>query len=103
MAFKCLSEKGFQIKRVAPDRANCIIRMFNKRHFPYDNYKKELHNVCGFNCFCFSKKLGKWITLLEENEFVLDFSKCTIRQWLYQDEYIDYDCTFFDTFLLITK
>lgn len=103
MALKSLSEKGFQIKRVAPDKANCIIRVFNKRHYPYDEYKNELHNVCGFHCFCFSKKLGKWITLLEDNEVILDFSKWKIRQWLYQDEYVDYECAFFDTFLLVTK
>ena len=103
MALKSLSEKGFQIKRVAPNKANCIIRVFNKRHFPYDDYKNELHNVCGFDCFCFSKKLGEWTTFLNDDEVILDFSKWKIRQWLYQDEYVDYDCTFFDMYLLVTK
>lgn len=65
--------------------------------------KEEIHNLCGFNCF--TKKLGKgkWVSISEGNEFEIDFSKYVIRQWLYQDEYVDYDCTFFDMYLLVTK
>ena len=101
MAIEKILEAGFhEVKRVAPNDANCIIRVFNKLHYAYQENMDEIHNLCGFNCF--SKKLCAWVSIADNgDEFNLDFSKCVQRQWIYQDEYIDYDCNFFDCYVYV--
>lgn len=97
MAFQKLSDKGFNVERVSPSDANCIIHVFKKLHYPYED---EIHNICGYDCF--TKKINRWISTSDMgDDFELDFSKCVSRHWLYQDEYIDYDCDFFDVYVKI--
>lgn len=101
MAFNKILKSGFhEITRVSPNEANCIVRVFNKTHFAYGEDPSEIHNLCGFNCF--TKNFNTWTSVTDSCKyFELDFSKCLNRQYLYQDEYIDYNCNFFDCYVCV--
>ena len=96
MAFNEIFKAGFrEVRRVSPNEANCIIRVFNKTHFPYG--EKEIHNLCGFNCF--TQHFNTWTSISDRDEILqLDFSKC---QYLNQDKSLIYDCNFFDCYICI--
>ena len=99
MAFQRISNKGFFIERVAPNDANCIIRVFSKHDYPYNS---EIYNLCGFNSF--TKKFNNWMSISTRgDDFQLDYTKSLHRLWLYQDEYLDLECDFFDCYIRINK
>lgn len=99
MAFQRISNKGFSIERVAPNDANCIIRVFSKHDYSYDN---EIYNLCGFNFF--TKKFNGWMSISTRgDDFQLDYAKSLHRLWLYQDEYLDLECDFFDCYVQVNK
>ena len=88
---------GFnEVKMVSPKEANCIIRVFTKRHFKYE--MGEVHNLYGFNCFV--KENGTWLSE-SNNVFKIDFSKHVITCFLCQDESVEYDCDFVDCYVKI--
>lgn len=48
--FQEILKLGFSnIERVGPNKANCIIRVFQKLHYHYDT--DLIYNIYGFNCF----------------------------------------------------
>ncbi len=98
-AFQTIRGLGFtSINLVMPWRANLIVRLFYKRHYPYDCL--EMHNLYGY--LCYTRSGLSWVTDSNRGNLVLfDPSKCVHRCWFYQDEYVDYDCNFIDFYLKI--
>jgi len=99
--FQEILNLGFSsIERVEPNKANCIIRVFQKLHYHYrDNLT---YNIYGATCF--TLKHGKWVTSPFGNvqDFKIDYSKHIINHWLSQDECIDFDLDFFDCYVKIS-
>lgn len=100
--FKKMSERilklGFtEIERVEPAKANCIIRIYTKEHYKYE--QDLIYNLYGSLCFTFKK--GKWSTIGSSGDYEIDNSKCIMRHWIFQDEYIDFDCDFVDYYVRI--
>ena len=97
---KILSEGFHEVNRVSPDDANCIIRVFNKCHYPYS--ENSIHNLCGFLCFTKSSN-SIWVSTPSTSPIELNFSKYIQRQYIFQDQYIDYNCDFFDSYVYVVK
>lgn len=98
MVFDKILKSGFsEIKLVSPGEANCIIRVYTKQHYEYE--RDIVFNLYGADCF--TKKSGKWVSEGGQGEFDINYSKCVIRNWLYQDEYVDINCDFFDCYCMI--
>lgn len=98
MVFDKILKSGFsEIKLVSPGEANCIIRVYKKQHYEYE--RDIVFNLYGADCF--TKKSGKWVSKGEQRESNINYSKCIIRNWLYQDEYVDINCDFFDCYCMI--
>ena len=101
IAVKQILSEGFrEVNRVSPDDANCIIRVFNKCHYPYS--RKSIHNLCGFMCFTKNSN-NIWTSTCGNSQIELNFSKFIQRQYIFQDEYIDYNCDFFDSYVYVLK
>lgn len=99
LAFTQLEKHDFIVERVLANNANCIIRVFNKLHFLHDN---QLSNVIGFNCF--TKKATKWTSIsVELTDLNYDWTKCQIHLPFHSNEYILYDCEFFDTYVSVRR
>ena len=100
-AFQEILKLGFSnIEKVEPNKANCIVRIFKKLHYHYDN--DLTYNIYGYTCF--TLKAGSWVThsLGAFQDFKIDYSKHILRHWLCQDEYIDFDLDFFDCYVKIS-
>ena len=96
--FQEILKLGFSsIERVEPNKANCIIRVFQKSHYHYDT--DLTYNVYGYSCYTLSNT-GQWVTSLAD--FKIDYSKHILRHWLCQDEYIDFDLDFFDCYVKVS-
>lgn len=90
---------GFsKIERVEPNKANCIIRVFQKLHYEYEF--EQIFNIYGANCFV--KRGRDWFSETNGSIFKLDYSKYIIKQWLYQDEYILFDTDYVDFYVKIS-
>lgn len=96
--FEQILKLGFsKIERVHPLKANCVIRLYQKLHYVYeDDY---IYNLYG--AICFTKKSGIWIHS-SSSDFELNHSIYLLRHWIFQDEYIDFDCDFFDCYVKIS-
>lgn len=96
--FQEILKLGFSsIEQVEPNKANCIVRVFQKLHYHYDT--DLTYNVYGASCYTLSHT-GQWITSLAD--FKIDYSKHILRHWLCQDEYIDFDLDFFDCYVKVS-
>ena len=51
---------------------------------------------------CFVKSCIDWISECNGDAFPLDYSKCLIGQWLYQDEKITFDAEFVDFYVKVS-
>lgn len=95
---------GFsKVERVAPDEANCIIRVFEKRHLkgPANCFENRVYNLYGGNCFI--KKDNDWIARSEnDTEFKFNPEKCEQRLWLYQDDFLEFEADFVDFYVRIS-
>lgn len=107
-ALEALQLKGFyNITFASPNKANCIIRVYKKVHFPFILCTGQLHNLWGFNCFVKESINGDdiWTSLSEEigghTKFSIDFSRHVLQKWFMQDELVCYTCDFFDTYIVI--
>lgn len=89
------------VERVAPANANCIIRIFQKLHYNYDS--SMMFNLYGADVFV--RNGNKWISNSEDNGsiFYLDYSKCLVGQWIYQDEQVIFDTDFVDIYVNVSK
>lgn len=83
-----------KIECVKPYRANCIIRVYQQLDYRYEDL---IISMYGVKCYIKPNKI--WIT---DNNSRIDFSKCIIRRWFFQDEYVDHDCDFFDCYVKIS-
>lgn len=89
---------GFSnIERVEPNKANCIVRVFQKLNYHYDY--GLTYNIYGATCYTLNNA-GRWVTSSDEIE--IDYSKHIITHWLCQDEYIDFDLDFFDCYVKVS-
>lgn len=105
-------ECGFsKVERVAPSDANCIIRVFQKLHYEYD--RELIFNIYGADCFVreyfafgdrfFSREESDWLTTdLNDETFSINFSKCSISEWLCQDEKVIIEADFFDIYVRVS-
>ena len=95
---------GFsKVERTSPKYANCIIRVFHKLHYNYEDSGgyKEIYNIYGATCFTLIS--GKWCsTGFGEKVTEIDYSKYVLRHWICQDEYIDFSFDFFDCYVEIS-
>ena len=97
--FKQILVCGFsKVERVSPTDANCIIRVFQKLHHAYEF--DQIFNMYGADCFV--KSCIDWISECNGDAFPLDYSKCLIGQWLYQDEKITFDAEFVDFYVKVS-
>ena len=84
----------FEIECVKPYRANCIIRVYQHLDYKYDS---TIISLYGVKCYI---KIGQiWTTNCNSR---IDFSQCILREWIFQDEYIDHDCEFYDCYVKIS-
>lgn len=100
MVFAKICESGFSgVERTAPANANCIVRVFRKLHHDYDS--SMIFNLYGADVF--ARHGSKWTSESEGTgrEFYLDYTKCLVGQWLYQDEEIIFDTEFVDFYLRV--
>lgn len=93
---------GFsKVEIVKPSKANCIIRVYQKLHYTYEfGGETDTYNLYGAHCYTLNDR--KWITSAFQDDFEINYSKCIIRHWICQDEYIDFDCDFFDCYVQIS-
>ena len=99
--FEEILKLGFcNIHRVEPNTANCIIRVFQKSHYHYDD--DLTYNIYG--ALCFTLSANGWVTRSfgAIQDFKIDYSKQIIKHWLCQDEYIDFDLDFFDCYVRVS-
>lgn len=95
--YKMIREMGFsKIEYASPLNANCVIRVFQKKHYHYDGMT---YNVYGAQCF--TKKDNQWTTKNSSGETKINFSKCKFIHWICQYDYIDFDFDFFDCYVRI--
>ena len=89
---------GFtKIERVKPSKANCLIRVYSLKQYKYE--RDMVYDLYG--SLCFTKKNGTWFTQGSIGEYEIDYSKCIIRHWIVQDEYIDFECDYVDYYVRI--
>lgn len=71
MAFKKLENAGFsKIKRVSPNKANCIIRISRTKNFLYQEF-----TINYFEVNFYTKKKNLWIMKdIEGDEYTIDYS-----------------------------
>ena len=100
MIFDTLKQKGFEIFRVKPAAANCIIRVYKEEKEYNDG---TVYRILGAHCYTKNSD-GRWkcIDRLGE-EYGIDFSKHMLRTWFFQDEYWDVSLDFFDTYVKLVK
>lgn len=93
---------GFsKVEIVKPSKANCIIRVYQKLHYNYD-FPGETSTYNLYGAHCYTLKSGKWTTSAFQDDSIINFSEFIIRHWICQDEYIDFDCDFFDCYVQIS-
>lgn len=100
--FNDILKLGFsKIEIVKPSNANCIVRVYKKLHYKYDSgLSTNIYNIYGAHCYTLKDR--KWITSTFQYDSEIDYSKCIIRHWICQDEYIDFDYDFFDCYVQIS-
>lgn len=81
------------IECVKPYRANCIIRVYQNLDYQYESLILSVYGVK-----CYVKVNNIWTTA---DNSKIDFSSFTLRQYFFQDEYIDHNCEFFDCYVKI--
>ena len=90
---------GFsKIKKVSPTWANCIIRVYEKVRYDYED--GLVYNLYGAECY--TQDRGVWVTRSGGDLYRINHAKSVHRHWICQDEYIDFDCDFFDTYVRIS-
>ena len=90
---------GFStVEKVSPSDANCIIRVFQKLHYEYEF--DLIFNMYGADCFV--KGSTGWISECNGDTFPINYSKCLIGQWLYQDEKVTFDADFVDIYVKVS-
>lgn len=83
----------FNVERVSPLTANCILRVFRHNNLQHED---EIHWVYGADIFI--KSLDG---MTSRNDCIIDYSKCEIKKWLFQDESFIMIPDFIDYYLKI--
>ena len=89
-----LQVEGFNVQRVDPRKANCIIRVF--RHEGYV-YKDDIH--WGYGAYSYIKTPEG---MKAKNNCYIDYAKCEVTKWLFQDECFDLKPHFVDYYVKIS-
>lgn len=96
---KEILKMGFsKIRRVSPTWANCIIRVYEKVRYDYED--GLVYNLYGAECY--TKDRGCWVTKTSGELYRINHERSLHRHWICQDEYIDFDCDFFDCYVRIS-
>lgn len=99
--FEQILECGFsKVERVSPTDANCIVRIFQKLHHEYEF--GMVFNMYGADVFV--KDDTTWATECNcyQKGYPIDYEKCLINQWLYQDEKVTFDAEFVDFYVKVS-
>lgn len=97
--FKQILDCGFsKVERVSPAYANCIVRVFQKLHYKYEF--DTVFNMYGAEVFV--KNGTNWTAEWYGERFTLDYAKCLVGQWLYQDEKVVFDAEFVDFYVKVS-
>lgn len=89
-----LQVEGFNIQRVDPRKANCIIRVF--RHGGYV-YKDDIHWVYGVYSYIKTPE-----GMRARSNSYIDYANCEVTVWLFQDECFDIKPHFVDYYVKIS-
>ena len=102
-AYQKIRELGFtKIKRTGPFMANVILRLFRRTDFVPTNFDDEHWNAYGYRVY--TKRYEDWVTGGANENIYIDYSDFFIvRTFIYQDEYIECPCHFFDIYLHVSK
>lgn len=98
MVYEKLESMGYQVKKVRPNDANCVIRVYNQLDFSLGDEK-----YCLLGAICYTKAHGanKWVWYDEENvEHVLDYESCKIEEKI-KGEVNEVEVEFFDTYVKV--
>lgn len=97
--FALILQNGFsKIERVAPNEANCLIRVFKKHHYAYDYCPNVMINLYG--AICFVVKDDNWIC--SDEKYVIDYSEHKVRYWLCIDDSNAISTDFFDIYTKVS-
>lgn len=99
MSEQILNSKFKKIQRVSPLDANCIIRVFQKKHFEYRT--NEFLNLYG--ALCFVKKGYDWITNSRDSvePFALLHYVFPMVLWISDNEEVNLDADFIDFYVKV--
>lgn len=101
MIFDKLKEDGgYQVKRIRPADANCVVRVYNNLEYVHGE-----ENYCLLGAICYTKAHGqnKWVSYDKEgNEEVLDYENCKVAVEFSNG--VEFACAeFFDTYVKVFK
>ena len=101
MAYNQIYEQGFSlIQQSFENNADCILRVYRKLHYKYG--EKKVFNLYGYMCFTKKTKGYKTLSIYGKKE-PYSKSKCALKLWITDNEYIDFDCEFKDFCIKIGK
>ena len=91
---------GFVVDTQAEkSKCNCIIRVFQDIDYDYGDSL-----ITFYGASCFAPRAGQWVSHgLNGKEFKIDHNNCVWRSWIFQDEYIDFECEFEDFYIKVEK
>lgn len=96
MVFEKLQEMGYQTKRIRPNDANCVVRVYNMLEYEHNG-----ENYCLLGAICYTKAHGanKWVCYDENgNEEVMEYENCNVAV-NFSDVIISVKTEFFDTYV----
>lgn len=91
-----IKEIGFSVKRVAPQKANAVIRVFRHENLQCDDCTYWMYGTD-----IFLKEFGKFYSV-HFDKYEISFDKCAVKIWFYQDEYTHFKPHFVDYFVKIS-
>lgn len=96
MAIEKLESMGYQVKKIKPSDANCVIRVYNNLEYSHGDDK-----YCLLGAICHTKAHGanKWVWYDEQgNEHAMDYESCKIEE-KFKGEPKEVEVEFFDTYV----
>ena len=101
-AINRIQKMGFsKIRRTSPFWANVILRVYRKEDYEPRNFEGEHWAAYGYRVY--TKRYDEWVTGYKEQVIPIDYEPYIVRAWIYQDEYIDCPCHFWDIYLRVSE
>ncbi|MCI8273103.1 MAG: hypothetical protein HFJ55_03355 [Clostridia bacterium] len=96
--FEKIKGAGFsEVERCSPQKANCIIRIFQDLHHKYSY--DMCYNIYGANCY--TNIDGRWQTGEGLDSYNIRYGSHKFRVVFYQDEYMSVDADFADFYVKV--